>query len=135
VEPEEAYELLDRSARTLYAADAVAVYRRQGDRMVLVAQHRGPRVSPLPSRIASRTLPAAFTGRLFQASVRSPPAPQTTMLQARGLGSVLWVPLIDAAGHQTGTLALAWRRPDPRLSQHEQETSHPLAPPAATGIS
>jgi serine phosphatase RsbU (regulator of sigma subunit) len=135
VEPEEAYELLARSARTLYAADAVAVYRRQGDRMVLVAQHRGRQVSPLPSRIASQTLPAAFTGRPFQASVRSPAAPETTMLEARGLGSVLWVPLIDAAGQQTGTLALAWRRPDPRLSEQELETSQQFASLGARVIS
>ena len=135
VEPEEAYELLARSARTLYAADAVAVYRRQGDRMVLVAQHRGQHVSPLPSRVASHTLPAAFSGRPFQASVRSPAAPETTMLEARGLGSVLWVPLIDADGHQTGTLALAWRRPDPRLSEQELETSQQFASLGARVIS
>ena len=32
LEPEEAYDLLARSARTLYAANVAAVYRRQGDR-------------------------------------------------------------------------------------------------------
>jgi serine phosphatase RsbU (regulator of sigma subunit) len=135
VKPEEAYELLARSALTLYAADAVALYRREGDRMVLVAQHRGPRVSPLPSRVASHTLPAAFTGRPSQASVRSPTAPETTMLEARGLGSVLWLPLIDAAAQQTGTLALAWRRPDPRLSEQALEASQQFASLGARVIS
>jgi serine phosphatase RsbU (regulator of sigma subunit) len=113
----------------------VALYRREGDRMVLVAQHRGQRVSPLPSRLASRTLPAAFTGHPFQASVRSPTAPETAMLEARGLGSVLWLPLIDAAGQQTGTLALAWRRPDPRLSEQELEASQQFASLGARVIS
>jgi serine phosphatase RsbU (regulator of sigma subunit) len=135
VEPEEAYELLARSAVTLYAADAVAVYRREGDRMVLVAQHRGQQVSPLPSRVASHTLPAAFSARPFQASVRSPTAPEAAMLDARGLGSLLWIPLIDAAGDQTGTLALAWRRPDPRLSEQELETSQQFASLGARVIS
>jgi serine phosphatase RsbU (regulator of sigma subunit) len=134
VEPEEAYELLARSARTLYAADTAAVYRRQGDRMVLVAQHRPAHVSPLPSRLASHTLPAAFTARPFQASVRSLTAPEATMLEARGLGSILWIPLIDAAGRQTGTLALAWRRPDPRLSEQELETSQQFASLGARAI-
>jgi serine phosphatase RsbU (regulator of sigma subunit) len=135
VEPEEAYELLARSARTLYAADAAAVYRRQGDRMLLVAEHREPHVPPLPSRLASATLPAAFTARPFQASVRSLIAPEATMLEARGLGSVLWLPLIDASRRQTGTIALAWRRPDPRLSEQELEASQQFASLGARAIS
>ncbi|HEY8558255.1 MAG TPA: hypothetical protein VIM97_13090, partial [Actinomycetes bacterium] len=36
LEPEEAYNLLARSARTLFAANTAAVYRRQGDQMVTV---------------------------------------------------------------------------------------------------
>ncbi len=135
VEPEEAYELLARSALTLYAADAAAVYRRQGDRMLLVAEHREQQVPPLPSRLASATLPAAFTARPFQASVRSLVAPEATMLEARGLGSVLWLPLIDASRRQTGTIALAWRRPDPRLSEQELEASQQFASLGARAIS
>jgi serine phosphatase RsbU (regulator of sigma subunit) len=135
VEPEEAYELLVRSARTLYAADAAAVYRRADDRMLLVAEHREPHVAPLPSRLAGATLPAAFADRPFQASVRSLGAPEATMLEARGLGSVLWLPLIDASGTQTGTIALAWRRPDPHLSEQELEASQQFASLGARAIS
>jgi serine phosphatase RsbU (regulator of sigma subunit) len=135
VEPEEAYELLARSAATLYAADAAAVYRRHDDRMLLVAEHRDQHVAPLPSRLASATLPAAFAERPFQASVRSLVAPEATMLEARGLGSVLWLPLVDASGTQTGTIALAWRRPDPHLSEQELEASQQFASLGARAIS
>jgi serine phosphatase RsbU (regulator of sigma subunit) len=135
VEPEEAYELLARSAATLYAADAAAVYRRQDDRMLLVAEHRRQHVAPLPSRLASATLPAAFSDRPVQAGVRSLVAPEAAMLEARGLGSVLWLPLIDASGTQTGTIALAWRRPDPRLSEQELEASQRFASLGARAIS
>ena len=43
LEPAEAYDLLARSARTLYAANATAVYRRQGEQMITVAQAATPR--------------------------------------------------------------------------------------------
>ena len=37
------------------------------------------------------------------------------MLAARGLDSLLWLPLLDRTGDQLGTIVLAWKR-DPRLS-------------------
>jgi hypothetical protein len=60
LEPEEAYDLLARSARTLYAANAAAVYRRQGEQMLAVAQARDPEVPAMPRRLARASFPAAF---------------------------------------------------------------------------
>ena len=51
LEPQEAYDLLARSARTLSAANAAAVYRRQGEQMVTVAQARDPEVPAMPMRL------------------------------------------------------------------------------------
>ena len=60
LEPEEAYDLLARSARTLYAANVAAVYRRQGDQMVTVGQARDPEVPAMPLRLPRASFPAAF---------------------------------------------------------------------------
>lgn len=135
VETEQAYELLARSARRLYEAAGVAVYRRNGERMAAVAQAREELVPPLPARLDRATFPAAFStgpegvgGRLWS-------GPEKPMLEARGLGSLLWLPLVDAAGHQTGTILLAWRQRDPRLSANDLEASTRFASLGARAIS
>jgi hypothetical protein len=110
LEPEEAYDLLGRSARTLFAADAAAVYRRQGEQMLTVAQARAPDVPAMPPRLTRASFPAAFMTVTRRASVRSASEPEAPMLEARGLGSLLWLPMRDRAGEQLGTIVLAWRR-------------------------
>jgi hypothetical protein len=135
LETEQAYELLVRSARTLHEAAAVAVYRRQHDAMVSVAQDREPLVPQLPLRLDPGSFPAAFSGRPERVGSRSRWAPERPMLEARGLGSLLWLPLIDAAGRQTGVILLAWRQRDPRLSASDLETSTRFASLGARAIS
>jgi Stage II sporulation protein E (SpoIIE) len=135
LETEQAYELLVRSARTLYEAAAVAVYRRQGDAMVSVAQDREPLVAPLPARLDAGSFPAAFSGRPERVGGRSRSGPDGPMLEARGLGSLFWLPLIDAAGRQTGVILLAWRQRGPRLSASDLETSTRFASLGARAIS
>ncbi|HZD00181.1 MAG TPA: PP2C family protein-serine/threonine phosphatase [Actinomycetes bacterium] len=135
VEPEQAYELLARSARKLYEAAAVAVYRRHGERMVVVAQHREEAVPPLPPRLHRATFPAAFSTGPERIGGRAASAPEAHMLQARGLASLLWLPLIDAAGYQTGTILLTWRQRDPRLSANDLEASMRFASLGARAIS
>ena len=135
LETEQAYQLLVRSARTLYEAAAVAVYRRQRDAMVSVAQDRQPPVPPLPVRLDAGSFPGAFSGRPERVGGRSPSGPEAPMLEARGLGSLLWLPLIDAAGRQTGVILLAWRQRDPRLSVFDLETSSRFASLGARAIS
>src|SRR6266699_210697 len=125
LETEQAYELLVRSARTLYEAAAVAVYRRQGDAMVSVAQDREPLVAPLPARLDAGSFPAAFSGRPERVGGRSRSGPDGPVLEARGLSSLFWLPLIDAAGRQTGVILLAWRQRGPRLSASDLETPTP----------
>src|SRR6266567_2679623 len=120
LETEQAYELLVRSARTLYEAAAVAVYRRQGDAMVSVAQDREPLVAPLPARLDAGSFPAAFSGRPERVGGRSRSGPDGPVLEARGLSSLFWLPLIDAAGRQTGVILLAWRQRGPRLSASDR---------------
>jgi hypothetical protein len=135
LETEQAYELLVRSARTLYEAAAVAVYRRQGDAMVSVAQDREPLVPQLPVRLDQGSFPVAFSGRPERVGRRSHSRPERPMLEARGLSSLLWLPLIDAAGRQTGVILLAWKQRDPRLSASDLETSTRFASLGARAIS
>jgi Stage II sporulation protein E (SpoIIE) len=135
LEPEEAYEQLARSASTLYAADAVAVYRRYGDDMLAVAQQRGDLVPPLPARLAERDYPRAFAATSELVRAGSGVTPEAPMLEARGLQRLLWLPLVDAGGEQSGSIALAWRRRGPRLTGHELEASRRFADLGARAIS
>jgi hypothetical protein len=134
LEPEAAYDLLARSARTLYAADAAAVYRRQGDQMLAVAQSRDPEVPAMPARLARASFPAAFMTVTRRASARSATEPEAPMLEARGLRDLLWLPLLDRTGDQLGSIVLAWRR-DPRLSAQALEASEAFAGLGARAIS
>jgi hypothetical protein len=134
LEPEEAYNLLARSARTLFAADVAAVYRRQGELMVAVAQARDPDVPAMPMRLPRASFPAAFMTVTRRVSVRSSTEPEEPMLEARGLDSLLWLPLLDRAGEQLGTIVLAWRR-DPKLSAQALEASESFAGLGARAIS
>ena len=134
LEPEEAYDLLARSARTLYAANAAAVYRRQGDQMVTVAQARDPEVPAMPLRLPRASFPAAFMTVTRRVSARSATEPEAPMLEARGLNSLLWLPLLDRAGEQLGTIVLAWKR-DPKLSAQALEASESFAGLGARAIS
>jgi len=134
LEPEAAYDLLARSARTLFAANAAAVYRRQGDQMVTVAQARDPEVPAMPLRLPRVSYPAAFMTVARRVSVRASTDPEAPMLEARGLSSLLWLPLLDRAGEQLGTIVLAWRR-DPRLSAQALEASEDFAALGARAIS
>ena len=134
LEPEEAYDLLARSARTLYAANAAAVYRRQGEQMLAVAQARDPEVPAMPQRLARASFPAAFMTVTRRVGVRSEADPEAPMLEARGLSSLLWLPLLDRAGEQLGTIVLAWKR-DPKLSAQALEASESFASLGARAIS
>jgi hypothetical protein len=134
LEPEEAYDLLARSARTLFAADAAAVYRRQGEQMLAVAQARAHDVPAMPPRLARAGFPAAFMTTTRRTRVRSTTEPEAPMLEARGLGSLLWLPLLDRAGDQLGTIVLAWKR-DPKLSAEALEASESFAGLGARAIS
>jgi len=137
VDTEQAYELLARSTRKLYEAAAVAVYRRQGERMVAVAQDREEPVAPLPARLERAAFPAAFFTRPERAGGRLS-GPEAPMLEERGLAGLLWLPLIDTASqppsHQIGTILLAWRR-DPRLSASDLDASTRFASLGARAIS
>jgi hypothetical protein len=134
LEPEEAYDLLARSARTLYAANVAAVYRRQGDMMVTVGQARDPEVPAMPVRLPRASFPAAFMTVTRRVSVRSSTEPEAPMLEARGLSSLLWLPLLDRAGEQLGTIVLAWKR-DLKLSAQALEASESFASLGARAIS
>jgi hypothetical protein len=134
LEPEEAYDLLARSARTLYAANSAAVYRRHGDQMLVVAQARAPEVPAMPYRLARASFPAAFMTVTRRVGARSAADPEAPMLEARGLASLLWLPLLDRAGEQLGTIVLAWER-DPRLSAQALEASESFASLGARAIS
>ena len=134
LEPEQAYDLLARSARTLFAANVAAVYRRQGDQMVTVGQARDPEVPAMPLRLPRASYPAAFMTVTRPASVRSSTEPEAPMLEARGLSSLLWLPLLDRAGEQLGTIVLAWKR-DPKLSAQALEASESFAGLGARAIS
>jgi serine phosphatase RsbU (regulator of sigma subunit) len=135
VEPEEAYDLLARSAKTLYAAHAVAVYRRHDGELVAVAQARDPGVARLPAHLARASFPGAFGTQPRRASVRAVATPEASLLEVRGLGSLLWLPLLDRAGDLLGTIALAWRQRDPRLSAQALEASQRFANLGARAIS
>jgi Stage II sporulation protein E (SpoIIE) len=134
LEPKEAYDLLARSARALYVADAAAVYRRHDDQMVSVAQARDPEVPAMPARLARASYPAAFMTVTRRARTRSATAAEAPMLEARGLRDLLWLPLLTRAGDQLGTIVLAWRR-DPRLSAQALEASEAFANLGARAIS
>jgi Stage II sporulation protein E (SpoIIE) len=131
VEPEEAYTLLARSARTLYAADVAAVYRYDGERMTLWHDDRSPAVPPMPGRFGPSAYPAAFGEEPSRVRLHDR-APESSMLHARGLATLLWLPL-TADGATVGTLGLAWRR-DPRLSAQELEASRRFAGLGARAI-
>ncbi|HEV3495074.1 MAG TPA: PP2C family protein-serine/threonine phosphatase [Actinomycetes bacterium] len=134
LEPEEAYDLLARSARTLYAAIVAAVYRRQGELMVTVGQARDPEVPAMPLRLPRASFPAAFMTVTRRVSARGSTEPEAPMLEARGLDSLLWLPLLDRAGEQLGTIVLAWKR-DPKLSAQALEASESFAGLGARAIS
>jgi Stage II sporulation protein E (SpoIIE) len=138
LEPEEAYQMLARSARTLYDAAAVAVYRREGDRLLAVAQDRRELAPPLPARLDRATFPAAFSTTPERVGGQAA-GPEMPMLAARGLGSLLWLPLTDVASdqprRQTGTILIAWRQRDPRLSARDLEASARFAGLGARAIS
>jgi hypothetical protein len=134
LEPEEAYDLLARSARTLYAANTAAVYRRQGEQMLAMAQARDPEVPAMPHRLARASFPAAFMTVTRRVGVRSPADPEAPMLEARGLASLLWLPLLARAGEQLGTIVLAWKR-DPKLSAQALLASESFASLGARAIS
>ena len=57
------------------------------------------------------------------------------MLDVRALGSLLWLPLLDRDGDLIGTIVLAWRRRDPRLSTQALEASQQFASLGARAIS
>jgi len=57
------------------------------------------------------------------------------MLVERGLGSLLWLPLLDRAGDLLGTIVLAWRERDPRLTAQALEASERFASLGARAIS
>ena len=133
VEPDQAYELVASSTRTLYEAAAVAVYRREGEVLVALAQDREPAIPRLPSRLELGSFPAALSGRPERVTGRTLSGPEAPMLEARGLGSMLWLPLIGAAG-QTGAILLAWRQRDPRLSASDLEASMRFAGLGARAI-
>jgi Stage II sporulation protein E (SpoIIE) len=135
VEPEEAHELLARSAKTLYAAHAAAVYRRHDDELVAVAQARDQGVAGMPARLERAGFPAAFGTEPRRASVRAGATPEASLLETRGLGSLLWLPLLDRAGDLLGTIVLAWRERDPRLSAQALEASARFARLGARAIS
>jgi Stage II sporulation protein E (SpoIIE) len=134
LEPEEAYDLLARSARTLFVANAAAVYRRQGDQMTTVAQARDPEVPAMPARLPRASFPNAFMTVARRVGARSATEREAPMLEARGLTSLLWLPLLDRAGDQLGTIVLAWRR-DPKLSAQALEASESFAGLGARAIS
>ncbi len=126
VEPEEAHALLARSARTLYDADVAVVYRYDGERMTLARADRSPSVPPMPTRFSATAFPAAFGPGQHMVHVGERDAPEATMLAARGLVSLLLLPLADRASDPVGTLALGWAH-DPRLSDEELEASRRFA--------
>jgi hypothetical protein len=132
VQPEEAYALLARSARTLYGADVAAVYRYDGERMTLWRDDRDASVPPMPGRFGPRAFPTAFGEVPRRVRVKDRGAPEVTMLEARGLHSLLWLPLTDDSG-TVGTVALAWRR-DPRLAAQGLEASRRFAVLGARAI-
>ena len=134
VEPEEAYELLARSARTLYAAQATAVYRHHDGQLVAVAQARDPGVPPMPGRLARARFPGAFATAPRRASLGSGTAAESSVLEVRGLASLLWLPLLDRSGELLGSIVLAWRR-HPRLSGQALEASQRFASLGARAIS
>jgi serine phosphatase RsbU (regulator of sigma subunit) len=67
-------------------------------------------------------------------SVRVATEPEAPMLEARGLSNLLWLPLLDRAGEQLGTIVLAWKR-DPKLSAQALEASESFASLGARAIS
>ena len=76
--------------------------------MVTVAQARDPEVPAMPLRLPRASFPAAFMTVTPAGSACSPSEPEAPMLEARGLQSLLWLPLLDRAGEQLGTIVLAW---------------------------
>ncbi|HEX9344179.1 MAG TPA: PP2C family protein-serine/threonine phosphatase [Actinomycetota bacterium] len=143
LETGQAYRLLARSARSLYAASAVAVYRRQGSLLLAVAQDRADLAPPLPDQLSADEFPDAFSEEPLQAF--GPPAlpavpprqraSEIRMLQARGFAGLLWLPLVHPEGRQIGTILLAWRHRRPRLSAHDLEVSRRFAGLGARAIS
>jgi len=141
LETGQAYRLLARSARSLYAASAVAVYRRQGSLLLAVAQDRADLAPPLPDQLDADEFPDAFSEQPLEAAVplaqavRRQRASELRMLQARGFAGLLWLPLVHPEGRQIGTILLAWRHRRPRLSPHDLEVSRRFAGLGARAIS
>jgi serine phosphatase RsbU (regulator of sigma subunit) len=102
--------------------------------MVTVAQARDPEVPAMPLRLPRASYPAAFMTVARRVSARASTDPEAPMLEARGLNSLLWLPLLDRAGEQLGTIVLAWKR-DPRLSAQALEASEDFAALGARAIS
>jgi serine phosphatase RsbU (regulator of sigma subunit) len=90
-------------------------------------------VPAMPLRLPRASFPAAFMTVTRRASARST-EPEAPMLAARGLASLLWLPLLDRTGEQLGTIVLAWKR-DPRLSAQALEASESFAGLGARAIS
>jgi len=132
VEPEEAYALLARSARALFEADVAAVYRQDGERMTLWRDDRSLAVPPMPGRLGPAAFPAAHGTQPAFVRARDRDAPESTMLDARGLACMLWLPLPGEQG-TVGALALAWRRV-PRLTAQDLEASARFARLGARAI-
>jgi hypothetical protein len=132
VEPQEAYALLARSARTLYAAQLAAVYRFDGERMTLWRDDRDPALAPLPGRFGPVTFPDAFGEQPTRVRAGDRGAPEAAVLHARDLRTLLWLPL-RSDGVTVGTLALAWRS-QPRLSAADLEASSRFAELGARAI-
>ena len=83
-----------RSARTLSAANAAAVYRCQGEQMVTRRPGPRPRGAGDADAAAEGQLPGRLHDRDLLVSARST-EPEAPMLAARGLDSLLWLPLLD----------------------------------------
>jgi hypothetical protein len=99
--------------------------------MTLWHDDRAPSVPPMPGRFGPSAYPAAFGDVPFRVRVRDGAA-ESSMLDARDLSVLLWLPLTTDAG-AVGTLALAWRR-DPRLSAQDLEASRRFAGLGARAI-
>jgi hypothetical protein len=100
-------------------------------RMTLWRDDRVAGVAPMPGRFGPAAFPAAFDGSLHRIRVTDD-APEATMLAARDLTTMLWLPLL-ADEHLVGTVVLAWRR-DPRLAQADLEASATFADLGARAI-
>lgn len=132
VDPEEAHHLLATSARTLYGAALTGVYRPAGDRMLLVASDHEPTIRAPHREITALRFPGAFGVTMHLADSESMSAAEAAMLGARGLRSLLWLPLVER-GESIGVLAIAWRGYPP-LNEGDLDASWQFAQLAARAI-